>query len=69
MEKLKINEVFTWSKTGNASDNEDGYFISDHYLAVIDGASSKTDQRYRGMTGGQVVRDILLRALESVNGK
>ena len=56
---IEIIEQKTISKTGNETNNEDGIFVSDNYVAVIDGATSKDSNLYEGRTGGQVVRDII----------
>jgi len=65
---IEIIEQKTISKTGNETNNEDGIFVSDNYVAVIDGATSKDSNLYEGRTGGQVVRDIISDSLAKLNG-
>ena len=57
---ISIIKQFTKSKTGIESANEDGLFISEKYIAVIDGATSKVNKLHNGLTGGQVVRNIII---------
>ncbi|MDY4885235.1 MAG: hypothetical protein SO141_03185 [Alphaproteobacteria bacterium] len=65
---IEIIEQKSISKTGIETDNEDGVFISDNYVAVVDGATSKDSNLYEGRTGGQVVRDIILETLAKLKG-
>ena len=57
---ISIIKQFTKSKTGIEAANEDGLFISEKYIAVIDGATSKVNKLHNGLTGGQVVRNIIM---------
>lgn len=63
-----VIESFTCSKTGIESQNEDGIFVSDHYIAVIDGTTSKTDSIVNGKTAGQFVRDSIFDTLRHLTG-
>lgn len=63
-----IIESFTCSKTGIENNNEDGIFINDKYIAVIDGVTSIADSRYWSKTSGQFARDIIIDALGRLNG-
>lgn len=65
---IEIIEQKSVSKTGNELNNEDGIFVSDNYVAVVDGATSKDSNLYEGRTGGQVVRDIILETLAKLSG-
>jgi len=51
------------AKTGNADSCEDGIVVTDHYAAVVDGATDKTGARYDGMAGGRFAMRILLDAI------
>ena len=64
---VEIIEQKSISKTGITTNNEDGIFVSDKYVAVIDGATSKDSNLYEGRTGGQVVRDIIMDALAKLD--
>lgn len=63
---MKIVEQFIQSKTGDLSVCEDGIFVGKNYVAVIDGATSATKQKYDGRTTAQVAKDVLLGALEDL---
>jgi glycerophosphoryl diester phosphodiesterase len=54
-----IVESYSQSKTGNQQDCEDRIHISDHFIAVIDGATSKTHDRWDRQTGGQKAAEII----------
>ena len=65
---IEIIEQKSISKTGSEATNEDGIFISEAYIAVVDGATSKDSNLFEGRTGGQVVRDIIIDSLAKLNG-
>lgn len=65
---VKIIEQSSVSKTGLDSYNEDGIFVSDKFIAVIDGATSKEAAMYNGLTGGQMVRNIIMTTLKELSG-
>ena len=54
-----ILETYIQSKTGNLEDCEDRIHISAHFIAVIDGATSKTDDRWDHQTSGQKAAEIV----------
>ena len=51
---LTIEEVYTESKTGRQENNEDLVYYDPGFIAVIDGATSKTRADLDGKTGGQL---------------
>lgn len=57
-----VEEQFVQSKTGSLKDCEDSIHISDHFIAVIDGATSHTTRTWNGETGGKVATKIIGRA-------
>jgi hypothetical protein len=63
---MNIVEQFIQSKTGDLSGCEDGIFVGNNYVAVIDGATSTTKQKYDGRTTAQVAKDVLLGAFEDL---
>ncbi len=65
---IEIIEEFSCSKTGVGLHNEDGIFKNDHFIAVIDGATSKTDIVMDGRTTGQFIRDVIMDALGGMVG-
>lgn len=66
--KYSILECFTRAKSSVEDKNEDGVYIGDHFIAVIDGATSKTDFMLDGKTSGQITRDLIIKKLSSLEG-
>lgn len=66
--KYVIHEYFIVSKYANEGRNEDGLYIGEHFLAVIDGTTSKSECTWDGKTGGQLARDIIIEKLNSFEG-
>lgn len=56
-------EQFCKSKTGVEQDCEDLIFISDQYIAVIDGATSKSSTLFDGKTGGRIAAECIAQSL------
>ncbi|GCE04713.1 protein phosphatase 2C domain-containing protein [Dictyobacter aurantiacus] len=54
------------SKTGQDETCEDALYIGPDFIAVIDGATSKTDRRWDGKTGGRVAAEIILHAFDLI---
>lgn len=61
---MKIVEVFTASKTGDDSRNEDAIVITPDFIAVLDGVTSKQCPLVEGMTGGRFAAMAAKRAIE-----
>jgi glycerophosphoryl diester phosphodiesterase len=51
--------TYVQSKNGNQEDCEDVIHISEHFIAVIDGATSKTHDRWDGKTGGRKAAELI----------
>ena len=64
--KTVLEEQFIQSKTGNPEDCEDAIHTSKHYIAVIDGATSKTERRWEGETGGRRAAAIIDQAFNQM---
>lgn len=47
---------------------EDSLFVSDDFVAVIDGVSSKTDFRFEGKTTGKLASELRSGNLENITG-
>lgn len=64
---IKILETF---KKGKVNDLlcEDALYQSDHYIAVIDGVTSKTDFLHDGKTTGKLASEIIYHVFESLHG-
>ncbi len=65
--QLLVKEQFIQSKTGNPDDCEDALFSNEYFVAVIDGATSKTSRRWHGITGGRVAANIISQAFVSMS--
>lgn len=63
MGKVEIIEKYSISKYNQTNLNEDGFFINDSFVAVVDGATSKTGIMTNGKTGGQILRDNIIETI------
>lgn len=63
-----ILEQFTMSKTGDPQVNEDRIYTGPHFLAVIDGSTSKTAATLDGKTGGQLAAACIAETLAAAAG-
>ena len=61
-----IEEQFIQSKTGHPDDCEDALHINEHFVAVIDGATSKTERRWNGKTCGRTAAHIIRQAFDDM---
>lgn len=62
---MTIIEYYTEGKVNNTI-NEDGIFIGDGIVAVIDGVTAKSNNLYNGFKSGKIAKDILIKKLEEV---
>lgn len=60
---MHIIEKLIQGKTGHAIDCEDEIVITDDLVAIIDGATSKTNRRYEGLPPGKMAAQLLAGAL------
>ena len=63
-----IEEQFIQSKTGDPDDCEDALHINEHFIAVIDGATSKTARKWNGKTSGHTAVKIIRQAFGEMPG-
>lgn len=54
-----VEEQLLVSKTGNESDCEDAIYTGTHFVAVIDGATSRTERRWDGKTNGRIAAETI----------
>jgi hypothetical protein len=59
----RIIESYICAKCFIQTTCEDGLFIGDNVIAVIDGATSKSNYRWNGVTGGRYAMEILVSSL------
>lgn len=63
---MNVVERFVAAKTGDPDACEDGLFLGEHFVAVVDGATDKSGRRFAGLTGGRHVMLVLLDAMASL---
>jgi hypothetical protein len=63
---VRVLESFVSGKTGDEQQCEDGIFVSDDFVAVIDGVSDVTGLRYEGLTGGRIAMLTCLASLKNL---
>ncbi len=62
--KMVVNQYFLQSKTQNPQDCEDEIVITEHFAAIIDGATSKTVTLYDGLTPGKKAGVLIAEAIQ-----
>lgn len=62
-----IEEIYTESKTGRQENNEDAIYYDKRFVAVIDGATSKTKAVSDGKTGGQLCVQQITNTIHNLN--
>lgn len=65
---LTIEEVYTESKTGSREKNEDAVYYNADFIAVIDGATSKTEAELDGETGGRLCARQIVNTIRNLKG-
>ena len=63
--KVTIEEQFLYPKSGRPKDCEDFIHISDSFIAVIDGATSKTRDKWDGDTPGRIAGKLVIESLRN----
>jgi len=56
---LQLIESFICGKENNPRTCEDGLFISERYVAVIDGVTAKGNRLWNNKTSGAFAKDVL----------
>lgn len=62
----EVQEQYTQSKTGREADGEDFAFVGEHFIAVIDGSTSKTQRRWGGETSGRAAGALICGVLKEL---
>ena len=65
--RYTVEEQECISKTGRDEDSEDALYLGPHFVAVIDGATSKTERRWDGKTGGRVAAELVRAAFDQLS--
>lgn len=61
--KIEILDCFLKGKK-NAQANEDGIFVNEHFVAVIDGATAKSDLRIDNKSTGRLATELVIDAIK-----
>lgn len=64
---MKVIEKFIQGKNQDENFCEDGIFISANFLAVIDGATAKSDCKYDGKNPGRIAMEVIKKSLASLS--
>ena len=67
MVREDIIESFIMGKSGNVQECEDVIVVSEHFYAVIDGATAKFPIKYEGKTSGRYCAELLERAIHTLD--
>lgn len=59
----KVEEIFLKGKK-SAGSNEDGIVLTPHYIAVIDGATSKSAFSFEGKSSGRLSMELVIEAIK-----
>lgn len=62
---MKVVEKFLCGKENNPDSCEDGIFIGEHVVAVIDGVTAKGKRLWNNMSSGCFAKELLLQYLEN----
>lgn len=68
MKPISIIEQTVEAKTGDHRTCEDAIFIGKHHVAVIDGATAKSDGLIDGKSPGQIAQEVISNALLQLDG-
>ena len=66
---MEVVEEFIKSKTGDMATCEDGYVVTEHFAAIIDGATNKSSNHYDGESPGQVATRLCLDVVKHLDPK
>lgn len=64
---MDLRQVFLRGKK-NEETCEDGYIFAEHYAAVVDGVTSKSDRLFWGKTPGRIGMELLCREIPLLDG-
>lgn len=63
---IKIKEKTLVSKRADGTECEDGLFISDDFICVVDGVTSKGKWKFDGHTSGYYAKELILKGMETM---
>ena len=64
---MRLNKVYLQGKKNEAA-CEDGYVFSEHYAAVVDGVTSKSEHLFWGKTPGKIGMETVCREIPLLEG-
>ncbi|GEN58036.1 hypothetical protein GCM10012290_25640 [Halolactibacillus alkaliphilus] len=63
---MKIIEEFTKSKLESGSHSEDGIYYNQHFVVLVDGATSKGNFKWQGKKSGEIAKNVVLEAFNEI---
>ena len=64
---MNVIEKFIIGKKGNLTDCEDGLVITNSIIAVVDGATSKTQRKFNNLSSGIFAKEVICNILKQTN--
>jgi hypothetical protein len=65
---MKIIQQYINSKTGDMSLCEDSIVTTDNFIAIVDGATSRSKIKYSGKTNGKVASELVAKTISELPG-
>ncbi len=65
---MDVIEQFTCGKYADPARNEDALFVGEHFVAIVDGATAKSETLWDGMRSGRFASQVLARSLAGLSG-
>lgn len=63
---MKIVEEYLLGKYKDSMGCEDGYYINDKFVVVVDGATSQKEHLWDGKASGEYAKDLILEAMKTM---
>ena len=60
---MDVIEQFTCGKYADPARNEDALVVGEHFVAIVDGATAKSETLWDGMRSGRFASRVLARSL------
>ena len=63
---MQVIEQFIQSKTGDMQTCEDAYVVTNHFAAIIDGATNKSAIHYQGESPGRIASRLCIEVVKTL---